>query len=118
MGELGVLCRDRADNVQCFIYLKTKKYWIHQRSAIFKYLTCGESAERGTILRVQGRGGISASFLFPELTKFRAEESVQLVLTSRGQIHDLLPPLSQPRAVDSLNFDVTDERDHHPVRYQ
>lgn len=80
---------------------------------------CGESAERATILRVDGRGDASntGATLWPSVitsaAMTKAEQLVHLVLTSRQQIHQLLPPLMRPRIIDSLTFA---EDEDPPVR--
>lgn len=68
-----------------------------QRSSVYKYLACGESSERATVVRIEGYASVSS-------LPFRTEQTIGIVLQSRGQMHELLPPLSQPKVVESLTF--------------
>lgn len=87
-----------------------------QRSSVSKYLVCGESAERGTIAEVESRSEASLPAV-----GIRAEQTVRLTLSAYGPIRQLLPPLAQPRILDSLAFvdpsgiDDDDKDDDAPV---
>ena len=71
-----------------------------QRFAAYKYLACGESPEKSTIVRMEGVGKL----VFSGPVKLKTQQIVSLVIQSRGQIRNLLPSLSQPQVIDDLTF--------------
>ncbi|XP_057364794.1 uncharacterized protein LOC130685509 [Daphnia carinata] len=76
-----------------------------KRFTAYKYLVCGESQEKATIVRMEGVGEMS--FLGPVALKI--EQSINLIIQKRGKIRDLLPSMSQPRVIDELTYSFDDD---------
>lgn len=68
-------------------------------------MTCGDSSEKSTIVHMEGVGEL----LFSGPSRLKTEQIVSLTLGSRGQIRDLLAPLSQPKLLDGLIFSFDDD---------
>lgn len=76
-----------------------------KRFAAYKYLVCGESQEKATIVRMEGIGEMT--FLGPVALKI--EQSINLIIQNHGKIRDLLPSMSQPRMIDELTYSFEDD---------
>ena len=76
-----------------------------QRFASYKYLACGESSEKNTVVRMEGVGKL----VFSGPIKLKTQHVVRLVILSQGQIRNLLPSLSQPQVIEDLTFTLEED---------
>ena len=75
-----------------------------KRSAAYKYVACGGSAERATIVDIDG----SALVTSPGPLGMTSRQTVRVALKSRGQIHQLLPNVTRPKVHDTLVYSPPD----------
>lgn len=74
-----------------------------KRSAAYKYLACGDSSERATIVQVDGAALVASSGV-------ALRQSVRLALKGRAPIRQLLANVTLPKVHETLVYSTPDAR--------